>query len=122
VIVFEDGLYKVCVTGFSDRKEAVSYLPKLVANGFVEAFVVVYHLGLMIQVDAFIHKDNALAVQKQLILETGRAVSIVSEDGYYKVCINGFSGRVEAESYLLRVIKKGYPDAFIIRNPNAELP
>lgn len=118
VILFEQGFYKVRVPGFRDRLEAASYVPKLVSNGFPEAFVIVYHQGLVIQVDAFINRDNALAVQKKLILETGRPVVITSEGKFHKVQIGGFSGRKEAESYIPKLIAKGYTDAFIIRDLN----
>ena len=118
VIVFEEGYYKVRVTGFSGRIEAASYVPKLVSNGFPEAFVIVYHQGLVIQVDAFVNRNNALAVQKKLILETGRPVVITLEGKFNKVQIGGFSGRKEAESYIPELIVKGYKDAFIIRDQN----
>lgn len=121
IIVLEEGFYKVRVTGFSDRIEAASYIPKLVADGFSEAFVVVYHQGLVIQVDAFVLQENALAVQKKLILETGRPVMITFEDGFYKVRIGGFSGRLEAESFKPKLIAKGYTDCFIIRDQKTEI-
>jgi len=118
-IIFEDGLYKVRATGFKDRIQASSYLPKIIAQGFNDAFVVVYHEGIVIQVNAFINKSNAQSVQKKLSILTGRKVQIVEEEGFYKVRIDGFSGRKEAETYLPKLIQKGFPDAFILRDKSS---
>ena len=122
LIIFEDGFYKVRVTGFSSRIEAASYVSKLVEGGFDDVFVVVHHIGLVIQVDAFINQDKALAMQKRLIAATGRTVSIVFEAGLFNVRIPGFSGHNEAESFVIRLLEKGYPGAIIIGNTNPEKP
>ena len=124
VILSEDGFHKVRVIGFTGISESDAYLPKLIAAGFPESFVVVYHEGMVIQVDAFIHEVNALAVQKKLILATGRTVKVVHEGRFYKVRIAGFSGRKAAEAYLPKIVARGYYDAFIIRdsNPSEALP
>jgi hypothetical protein len=114
VIVTEDGLYKVRLTGFKDRIEAENYLPKVKALGLPEAFVVGYHEGIVIQVDAFVFEQNARKIQQSLMNATGRKVKIVHEDGFYKVRLDGFSGRKEAEAYLPGLIKRGYREAFII--------
>jgi hypothetical protein len=116
VITFEDGLYKVRIPGFKDRIQAGSYLPGIIARGFSESFVVVYHSGITIQVDAFVKEPNAVSVQKRLKVLTGRKVKIVEEDGFFKVQMDGFSGRKEAEAYLPGLIRKGHPKAFIIRD------
>jgi hypothetical protein len=39
-IVFEDGFYKVQISGFNDRKQALAYLPRLRAQGFPGAYIV----------------------------------------------------------------------------------
>jgi cell division protein FtsN len=114
VIVTEDGLYKVRLSGFKDRIEAENYLPKVKALGLPEAFVVGYHEGIVIQVDAFVFEQNAKKVQQSLMKVTGRKVKIVHEDGFYKVRLDGFSGRKEAEAYLPGLIQRGYREAFII--------
>ena len=116
VIIFEDGLYKVRITGYKDRIEAESRLAEILKLGFEESFVVGYHKGIVIQVDAFIFKLNALSVQRKLMNSTGRRIKIVEEDGFYKIRIEGFSGRKDAEEFLPSLIRKGYPEAFIVRD------
>ncbi len=116
IILNEEGLYKVRVPGFKDRIQASSILPEMIAKGFSDAFVVVYHQGIVIQACAFIHELNALAVQKKLTVLTGRKIKIIKEEGFYKVRIEGFSGRKEAQTYLPELIRKGFPDAFIVRD------
>jgi hypothetical protein len=63
-----------------------------------------------------------LAVQKKLILPDGYFVVINYVNRLYKVRIGGFSTRAEAELFLPEMIKKGHPDAFVIRNQNPLLP
>jgi hypothetical protein len=116
VIIYEDGLYKVRMQGFKDRIQAGSYLTEVIANGFSDAFVVVYHQGIVIQVSAFINKINALSDQKRITALTGRKFKVVEEKGFYKVRLEGFSGRKEAEDYLPRLIRLGFPEAFIVRD------
>lgn len=116
IIIYEDGLYKVRMQGFKDRIQAGAYLPEIIAKGFSDAFVVVYHQGIVIQVSAFINKINALSDQKRVTALTGRKFKVVEENGFYKVRLEGFSGRKEAEDYLPRLIRLGFPDAFIIRD------
>lgn len=116
IIIYEEGLYKVRMQGFKDRIQAGSYLPIIIAKGFSDAFVVVYHQGIVIQVSAFILKKNALSDQKRVTALTGRKFKIVQEQGFYKVRLEGFSGRKEAEAFLPGLIRLGFPDAFIIRD------
>jgi hypothetical protein len=77
---------------------------------------------LVIQVDSFISQDKALAMQRKLIIATGRPVSIVSEAGLFKVQMQGFSEHNEAELFTIRLIEKGFPNAFIIKGQNHKLP
>ena len=39
-IIFENGFYKLRISGFIDRKEANNYIPKLRAQGFPQAYIV----------------------------------------------------------------------------------
>lgn len=39
-IIYEDGLFKVQISGFLGRRTSIEYLPKLIQKGYAEAFVV----------------------------------------------------------------------------------
>jgi hypothetical protein len=69
-----------------------------------------------IQVGAFRLQVNALAALAKLSESIGRPTVIIHENGLYKVRITGFTSFGTAANYLQKVIRQGFPDAFIYKN------
>ena len=69
-----------------------------------------------IQVGAFIDRKNAFKTEKALIrIYPDQLINVDLEDGFYKVQISGFWGRMEALTFLPAVVALGYLDAFVVR-------
>jgi len=69
-----------------------------------------------IQVGAFRVLANATTVQTKLSALLGRPVVIIQENGYYKLRITGFTRYTTASTFLQKVFRQGFPDAFIHKN------
>ena len=69
----------------------------------------------VIQVGAFARQKNAQAVKDQLTKITDHPVSILFEEGLYKVRINRFAGRDEAVEFMPLLFDLGFTKAFVVR-------
>jgi hypothetical protein len=69
-----------------------------------------------IQVGAFRVQANAKTVQSKLSAILGRPVIIIQENGYYKLRITGFTRYTTASTFLQKIFRQGFPDAFIHKN------
>ena len=69
---------------------------------------VVKGLHYAIQVGAYIIEGNAIAVKQKVKAITGLSVNIVSVDGLYKIWIEGFKGRRQAERFVKKLSKMGF--------------
>ena len=71
--------------------------------------------GSIIQVGAFSKEKNAVNAKITLQRITDNPVDIMFEDGLYKVQISGFNGRKEGFEYIPKLMKKGFPESFVVR-------
>ncbi|MFZ0281679.1 MAG: SPOR domain-containing protein, partial [Bacteroidales bacterium] len=59
-----------------------------------------FNADMVLQVGAFQLEQNALALKNRLSAYQGKPVTIISEDGYYKVRLSGFKSPEELEKIL----------------------
>jgi phosphoribosylcarboxyaminoimidazole (NCAIR) mutase len=69
---------------------------------------VVKGMQYAIQVGAYIVEGNAISVEQKVKTITGLSVNIVRVDGLYKIWIEGFTGRRQAERFEKRLSKMGF--------------
>ena len=69
----------------------------------------------VIQVGAFKVEQNAIKVKFKLMKITKLPIEIAFEDGFYRVRITGFEGRMQALSILPKISSKGFIHAYIAR-------
>jgi hypothetical protein len=93
IIVYENGYYKVRISGFSNRKLAREYATGLPKLGFPVSYIPVIKPNVSIQVGEYENEEDALNAQKKLIESTKQHVIIIYDKGIYKIRIPGFSNR-----------------------------
>jgi uncharacterized protein YutD len=71
---------------------------------------------IVLQVDVFHDKSEALDAQKIITTKLNLPVEIVQEYGYYKVFVTGFHTTDEANKYFSAISKLGYPKISLIEN------
>ncbi len=127
VIVFEGDVFKILIGGFKGSKEAESLAPQLLALGYTDALVVLIdqygeictseliNRGVFaVQLGAFGKKSNALALQSRLAEVSDKTVTVVYEEGLYKVRFTYFNGRKEARSFILKLLDRGFSELIIV--------
>ena len=77
---------------------------------------VVSQQTIVLQVDVFHDKSEALDAQKIITTKLNLPVEIVQEYGYYKVFVTGFHTTDEANKYFSAISKLGYPKISLIEN------
>jgi hypothetical protein len=128
VILFGNDLYKVRIPGFPSKKEAESFIAYRAKAQNTMAHLqnaedkddrvveIVYtRYSAIIQVGAFVRKENALEAEQILVKSIDHPVKIIIEDGFYKVLISGFSGRNKAIDFLPHLIHLGFSTAYVAR-------
>jgi len=77
---------------------------------------VVSQQTIVLQVDVFHDKSEALDAQKIITTKLNLPVEIVQEYGYYKVFVTGLHTTDEANKYFSAIAKLGYPKISLIEN------
>lgn len=95
-------------------KEALNENPAL--SVIAEDQPVVSQPDIVLQVDVFHNKSDALNAQKRITSELKLPVEIVQEWEYYKVFITGFKTTEEARNCYPALAKLGYPKISLIEN------
>jgi hypothetical protein len=81
-----------------------------------EEIPVVSQPTIVLQVEVFHDKSEALNAQKRIITKLNLPVEIVQEWEYYKVFVTGFYTTDEANKYYPALAKLGYPNISLIEN------
>ncbi len=80
--------------------------------------------GYRVQICAVAIEDTARSIQRDAIIKFNENVYLTFDSPYYKVRIGDFKTRYEAEQFQKLAIKRGFPEAWIIKTtirPNAKL-
>ncbi len=72
-------------------------------------------MGSIIQVGAFAIENNAINARESLRKITDHPIDIMFEDALFKVQISGFQGRKEGLEFIPKLVKRGFPEAFVVR-------
>jgi cell division protein FtsN len=72
--------------------------------------------NVVLQVDVFRNKSEALNAQKKITTKLNLHVEIVQEWDYYKVFVTGFNTTDEAKKYFSAIANLGYPKISLIDN------
>ncbi len=139
-LVYEDGRYKVIVTGLSTRNEIEAYFTTITSKGISEISVInlkgvaesrlspediiIHEIVVVdmtsdidtyvIQVGAFKQKSNANRLRERLAGILDKEVIITVEDGYYKVRITGFESLYELEKYIPVLVSNGIREIWVV--------
>jgi cell division protein FtsN len=76
---------------------------------------------IVIQVGAFHHESNALALKTRLSDLLNNTVVVVSSDGYFKVCITGFKSLEEIEKLIPTLGLLGIKDIWVHRTKKEDV-
>ena len=74
--------------------------------------------NIVLQIDVFHNKSEALNAQKTITTKLNLTVEIVQVWKYYKVFVTGLHTRDEANKYFIAIAKLGYPKISLIMNYN----
>lgn len=72
------------------------------------------YLLLALTVLAFIAPSSKVVAQQKITTVNGFPVIIASEDGTYKICIEGIHSKSEAEMFLATLRKKGFKNNVVV--------
>jgi hypothetical protein len=72
--------------------------------------------NIVLQIDVFHNKSEALNAQKTITTKLNLTVEIVQVWKYYKVFVTGLRTRDEANKYFIEIAKLGYPKISLIMN------
>jgi hypothetical protein len=128
VLFYEQGLYKVGITGLTGEKGVESLIGKLSQEGYPLAYfkelaskdrrkkeIDNQPYSAVIQVAAFAIKENAIRTRQNIIKAFNHPVTMIIENGFYNVQISGFAGRNEAIAFIPGLFDLGFHDAFVVR-------
>jgi hypothetical protein len=73
---------------------------------------------IVLQIDVFHNKSEAMNAQKIITTKLNLHVEIVQEWKYYKVFVTGFHTTEEANKYFIAIAQLGYPKISLIVNYN----
>jgi hypothetical protein len=76
---------------------------------------------IVIQVGAFHHESNALALRTRLSDLLNNTIVVVSSDGYFKVCITGFKSLEEIEKLIPTLGLLGIKDIWVHRTKKEDV-
>jgi len=154
IIVTEDKLFKVRITGFSGEEEMEKFYSTLAFLGMKDFWVLpvkkqeeiaqqaviqadttikpltentalqvvseekpaVSQAAIVLQIDVFREKSEALNAQKKIKNKLNLPVEIVQEWEYYKVFVTGFHTREEANKSFTALAQLGYSKISLIEN------
>ena len=72
-------------------------------------------MGYRVQILQTEDAQEAREVQKDAILDLDADVYLIYDNPYYKVRVGDFESRYEAETFLEKILRKGYQSAWIVR-------
>ena len=96
-------------------KEPIVSAPKIEDDPSVKYPILKNRKGSLIQVGAFAKERNAVNAKLALLKITDNPVDIMFEDVLYKVQISGFNGQKEGLEFIPKLVRKGFPEAFVVR-------
>lgn len=137
ILVYEEGYYKVWISGFANRTIASQFALQYPKLGLHSVYIPVIkpanypgkqdpirkivisaadrqHTSA-IQAGVFIDQKNAIKAKRKILKITEHPVVIVYERGFYHVRIIGFMGRVQALEVQPAVRAIGFTDAYVTR-------
>ncbi|HUW94007.1 MAG TPA: SPOR domain-containing protein, partial [Bacteroidales bacterium] len=145
-LIYEDGFYKVRVTGFKDRDELDSYIPALQNAGFTEIWIIhnkakiverittrqdsiaritetviekqtpVVVSGTILQVGMFLNKEDAAAILDRLLAAVENLITVRNEGGLYRIQISDVKDSTEIQDLIPILEKNGFRNIVLI-NP-----
>ena len=124
----ENSFYKVWIGELSGKAATDSLIEKLSNAGYHKTFIRnraqtdsrvkkidLTRYSAVIQVGAYASRENALRAEKKLIKAVNHPVTVIIEDGLYKVQISGFTGRIQAVAFLPELLNSGFAEAYVRR-------
>lgn len=142
-IIYEDGLYKVRITGFKDREELNGYIPTLQKLGIKEMWVVTNKAkkeywvtktrqdsiakveeeqkkpGSTIQVGSFTNKEDVDAAIDRLLAAVEEMVTVRKEGDSYKVQITEIRDTARIRELIPSLNDRGFRNLIVI-HPDLE--
>ncbi len=142
-ITFEDGFYKVRISGIRTAEEMEDMMPMLFANGYKDVWLLPFNEKIempynaetirqlfkvelaplansaptvALQVGAFFKKRDALKAAKKISQGTGRKTEVAKQWDYYTVFVTGFYTREETHKYYPEIVMIGYPEIYLVEN------
>jgi cell division protein FtsN len=138
---FEDGFYKVRISGFASDNDLHDLLPTLSANDYKEIWILPANeklekpynmaaIGFIIkpelvpvanayprfalQVGTFYRKHDANVAGRRITRLLGREAKVVKKWDYYTVIIAGFYTKLSTNDYYPKIAGLGYPAIYLI--------
>jgi hypothetical protein len=99
IVVYGDVYYFVQISGIATRELADQLTPKLAESGFRATYIPVNKINAAIQFGEYEKEEDALNARKNLIESTRKSVTIIFENGHYKVQIKGFESQKAASDF-----------------------
>jgi cell division protein FtsN len=106
-IIYGDLYYFVRVEGFTNPELARPLISKLEVSGLKATYSAVDKENTSIQFGEYEKEADALNTRKKLIERIDKTVTIIFENGLYKVLITGFANHDAASLYVSEMEKKG---------------
>jgi len=142
-ISYEDGFYKVRISGIGTAEEMEEMMPMLFAHGYKDVWLLPFNEKIempynaetirqlvkvelaplansaptvALQVGAFFKKRDALRAAKKISQGTGRNTEVVKQWDFYSVFVTGFYTREETHKYYPEIVTIGYPEIYLVEN------
>ena len=127
-IIYDNALYKVRMSGPSANKKSDSIYSNPVQTLNTEDYPGKHRVtedrdnpvsnkqySAVIQVGAFVDQKNAIKAKNKLSAVTDLPLTLLFIDGFYKLRISGFKGRVQAFEFLPKLHALGFAEAYVAR-------
>lgn len=105
IVVYGDEFYHVQITGMVNREKADQLAPKIAESGFKGNYISVNKANASIQFGEYEKEDDALNARKNLIESAKKPVTIIYENGRYKVQITRFESSQAASDFVSKMGK-----------------
>ena len=102
IVVYEEGYYKVRISGFANREIARQFASSLSKSWFEIFYIPVIKPNVSIQVGEYSKENEALVAQKKWADSTGKQVIIIYSNDLYKVRIPGFVTNGDALDFKMK--------------------
>ena len=87
IVVYENGYYKVQISGFANRSLARKFASQLPAMGFPSSYIPVILPHTSFQVGEYIKEEDAVKAREESMKRTGKSAIIIYNNNLYKVRI-----------------------------------